>query len=426
MIVSAQRTDLDKVQFIQSRMPESGLFAEKNWLISPEPFALSGEQLESLQKLGDRLHVFAQACNLLYRQSCEGKAPSWIAEWLDAGKPQELVEISRSKALKNQLPVLIRPDLILTENGWALTEIDSVPGGVGLTAWLNQVYSQLGYDPIGGEHTMVDTVQRLFSHHHCVISQEASDYRPEWEWLLGKENVYDAESYQYGDKPVYRFFENFDWESLEELRTSWSADRQITPPLKPFMEEKLWLALFWIKPLESFWIRELGRRYWTDLQKIIPYSWVVNPDPLPPYAVLPQLNVQSWNEVGQFSQKQRNLILKISGFSALAWGSRGVLLGSDVSGEVWKEAIHKAMDSFSTNPYIVQEFKKGQSFEVSYWDEPSNAFKNMKGRVRICPYYFIEENKSHLTGAMATICPLDKKLIHGMQDAIITPVCATT
>jgi hypothetical protein len=53
----------------------------------------------------------------------------------------ELIELQRSPAFKNDVPRVIRPDILLTETGFSITELDSVPGGIGLTAWLNQTYS---------------------------------------------------------------------------------------------------------------------------------------------------------------------------------------------------------------------------------------------------------------------------------------------
>ena len=46
----------------------------------------------------------------------------------------------------------------------------------------------------------------------------------------------------------------------------------------------------------------------------------------------------------------------------------------------------------------------------------------MRGRVRLCPYYFVEPDRVTLRGALATICPPDKKLLHGMRDAILSRV----
>jgi hypothetical protein len=45
----------------------------------------------------------------------------------------------------------------------------------------------------------------------------------------------------------------------------------------------------------------------------------------------------------------------------------------------------------------------------------------MNGRVRLCPYYFVAGDDARLGGVLATICPQDKKIIHGMADAIMAP-----
>ena len=52
---------------------------------------------------------------------------------------------------------------------------------------------------------------------------------------------------------------------------------------------------------------------------------------------------------------------------------------------------------------------------------PPGAIATLRGRVRLCPYYFVENDRAELRGALATICPADKKLLHGMKDAILTP-----
>ena len=47
----------------------------------------------------------------------------------------------------------------------------------------------------------------------------------------------------------------------------------------------------------------------------------------------------------------------------------------------------------------------------------------MNGRVRLCPYYFVDgkAHKAELQGVLATLCPADKKIIHGMKDAALLP-----
>ena len=119
----------ERAQFVRDRLPQSGLFADMDWRISPVPFALGADLSMELETLGRVLLQFNRAVNLLYRQSVAGKQPPWVSAWLDCGKPASLIELQRAAPLKNELPRVIRPDLLVTDHGLALTELDSVPGG---------------------------------------------------------------------------------------------------------------------------------------------------------------------------------------------------------------------------------------------------------------------------------------------------------
>jgi hypothetical protein len=434
---------LEKVAAVRAAMPAYGLFAEKDWLTSPEPFAMTNRQVDELEKLGYRLALFQRACNQLYHLSVKGKQPEWIARYLDLGKPPELVEYSRRKEFREDLPLVIRPDLVLTEESWAIAELDTVPGGIGLTACLSQAYAGLGYDVLGGATGMLEGFKSLLPHGgDILISQEAATYRPEMQWLADQINqtspdspirVKDVESYSPPPTldtqlppSAYRFFENFDLPNIPTIGAIMEAvvggTLRITPPFKPYMEEKMWFALFWMHPLRDFWRRELRDHHFHELQKVIPYTWIVDPTPLPHHAVLPHLNIQNWSELAQFSQKERELIMKVSGFSELSWGGRGVSVAQDLPLKEWSATVQRALDSFAASPRILQRFHKGRIFEQTYLNPATGEIDTMPGRVRLCPYYFIEDSKSTLRGALATICPPDKKLLHGMRDAILAPV----
>jgi hypothetical protein len=60
---------------------------------------------------------------------------------------------------------------------------------------------------------------------------------------------------------------------------------------------------------------------------------------------------------------------------------------------------------------------------VSYLDQNSGKMETMQSRVRLTPYYFVVEDTTHLAGILATLCPQNKKKIHGMTDAVMVP-CA--
>jgi len=64
--------------------------------------------------------------------------------------------MSRAREFRDDLPRVLRPDLVLTEQGYTIAELDNVPGGIGLTGWLNQTYAALGEDVIGGAAGMID------------------------------------------------------------------------------------------------------------------------------------------------------------------------------------------------------------------------------------------------------------------------------
>src|SRR5207302_537319 len=307
----------NKLDAIRDALPSEGLFAFKDWLISPDAFPISEKFASELEQLGHRLFVFQRACNQLYQLSVRGKQPAWIAEYLDAGKPAELVELSRQKVFRDELPRVIRPDLILTENSYIIAEIDSVPGGIGLTGWLNRTYSALGQDVIGGEEGMLDGFQKVLPNGgDILVSEESATYRPEMEWLAAQLNLHrtsnlehptskwrvvPAENYEpQPGRDVYRFFELFDLPNIPKievlLRSAAEGKVRLTPPVKPFLEEKMWFALFWLKPLRQFWRRELGDKYFLKLRQVIPYTWLLDPMPLPQHAVIPRLELHDWRD----------------------------------------------------------------------------------------------------------------------------------
>jgi hypothetical protein len=413
---------------IRDAMPEGGLFAGKAWRVAAEPFVLPEGLDEELEKLGFRLRKFVEACNLLYRLSVSGKRPDWIAELLDRGKPPELVELARAKALAEDVPRIIRPDVILTDDGFIVAELDNVPGGIGLTAWLNEVYGAEGFDVLGGAG-MTAEFGVLAAGGDIAVSEEAADYRPEMEWMAARvgARVVEAGRLPPDLRPdVYRFFELFDLPNLpgatDLLAGVARGERRMTPPPKSWLEEKMWFALFWLRPLADFWRRELGERHFVELQKIIPRTWLMDPQPLPVTAVFPGLGIHSWEELKKFSQRDRELVLKISGFSELAWGSRSVRVGQDLSHEDWGRAIDGALADWPRTPWILQKFHHSRVVEMDY--EHQGAMRRMKGRVRLCPYYFCRDRETRLGGVLATVCPADKKLLHGMRDAILAPAMA--
>jgi hypothetical protein len=456
---------------LRSAFAATPLFEDKTWQLSPEPWPLTAEQVQELEEIGAACLEFHGALEQLYLRSASGKnllrnkalvAP-WVAEYLDRGKPAELVAHAREVKSRGALPTVLRPDLLVTDEGFVMSELDSVPGGIGLTAFLNRLY-----EPAGGILGEEDAMIRAFHGSLAalrpdlrnpliaiVVSDEASTYRPEMYWLaaqlqvrglrvfclepddlfpLGSALCFDVEGNPEKIDIIYRFFELFDLRELPTARyifESWAAGEvMIAPPMRPFQEEKLAMALFHHHLLQDYWREALSGRAWKLLQKLIPASWVIDPTPLPPGAVLdgPRAGgraLSDWSQLGEASQKERDLILKISGFHETAWGARSVVLGSDCSREEWQAGVEIALRDAPTNLHVLQEYKKPRRLQHPlYVTDPATGSATVvpkAGRLRLCPYYFVNESKVELAGALATFCPPDKKIIHGMQDAALLP-----
>ena len=113
-LTSAPADAGEQARFVRERLPAEGLFADHDWRTSPVPYPLGPAVAKEVESLGRLLLQFYRAVNLLYRKSVEGKQPEWVARWLDLGKPADLVARQRSPALKNDVPRVIRPDLLVT------------------------------------------------------------------------------------------------------------------------------------------------------------------------------------------------------------------------------------------------------------------------------------------------------------------------
>jgi hypothetical protein len=484
---------LHRCTIIRDQLSQAGLFpslpgqastseivtATTTWRIAVTPFLLTNDQLDFFHRLGPQLLSFYQALNRLYLDSVRGLQPAWVAGYLDQGKPEGLITYSRMKRFRDQIPAVIRPDIIPTQDGMVITELDSVPGGIGLTGALTEIYSQWSLvnghvsenraaaptpypsEIVGGRNGMVQGFaamlrSQLAQRTGCIailMSEEAKDYRPEMTWLAARLRTIGLDAYcveprhirfteeglrianEEMDRPIaliYRFYELFDLLNIpksELVQYALKKDRvAVTPPYKPALEEKLAFALLHHPALRPFWEEALDREVFLHLTTIMPRTWILDPAPIPPSATIPGLAiggraVMNWQDLATATQKERHLVIKPSGFSELAWGSRGVSVGHDMPQNEWAGAIGKALAAFPQTPYILQEFHKGRLYELDYFDPVTGEMSRMSGRARLSPYYFVSGGKTELAGILATVCPADKKVIHGMKDAIMVP-CA--
>src|SRR4051812_38257132 len=186
---------------IRSVLAAQPLFEDKTWQLSPAAWPLSLGQKEQLDAIGTACFEYHQALETLYLRSVAGKnllrnkqlvAP-WVAEYLDRGKPANLVNHAHDPKNRGTFPSVLRPDLLLTDKGFVMTELDSVPGGIGLTAFLNRLYE--GQPGAGADASILGAGDAMIKNFYdslaalrpdlrtpliaLVVSDEAATYRPE-------------------------------------------------------------------------------------------------------------------------------------------------------------------------------------------------------------------------------------------------------
>jgi hypothetical protein len=325
-----------------------------------------------------------------------------------------------------------------------------------------QAYCELGFDTVGETNGMPDGLAAMLAAISgverpvtaFVVSEESKAYRAEIGWMAeaitkrGRGEAYacrpqdivfteDALFVRLEDgreeklDVLYRNFELFDLPNVPKAELMLYAARhnrvRMTPPPKAHLEEKSSMALVHNPALASMWKRELGDGF-ERLRTLFPDTWILDPRPVPPQAFVYDITaagepLRDWTQLVALGKSERDYAVKPSGFSELAWGSRGVRVANDLTKEEWQQALDAALASFNQTPYILQRFRKGKRVKVPYYDSKADNIAILDGRVRLCPYYFVVGDDVRLGGILATVAPADKRLIHGMSDAIMSP-CA--
>ncbi len=162
---------------------------------------------------------------------------------------------------------------------------------------------------------------------------------------------------------LYRFLNYSMCQTFLESRTHCTRMPKVavkyTPPIKPYIEEKMWFALFGCSHCVNFGDADSA----TDVSSTCgsdPLFVATQSDPFAPTCGHSILEIHDWHEAARFSQKDRDLLLKVSGFSPLRWGSRGIAIGGDFPHAEWEKRINHSLETFESSPTIMQHFHKDQ------------------------------------------------------------------
>ncbi|MBU0766464.1 hypothetical protein KKF55_01605 [Patescibacteria group bacterium] len=398
--------------------PES----ELTFRMSADPLVLP-EQVE-LQRYGDALSAYYAACKKIYDALDDDH--HW-KKYLDHSKPDWMLEHAGKEDRDH---IFLRPDFILTEDQPVVTEIETSPFGLGLSYFLDKAYKKAGKPTSADESQLLDLLKEAAGDSICFVVTDYTDqYRGQFVYLAqeleskmgmravvvnpdevqvsGNQCIANNEHFS----SIYRAFYLHQTVDDPQLRKIALFDRAI-PPCKPQLEEKALMGILWEPEFQDMLNTELGEDTFATLKAIIPRTWVVDKERIPK-----ELGISCWGDLANLSRKQRQFILKTSGFSADGSWAKGVVFLEKLSKDKCRDTMEGA--AIADGLYVLQEFKRGAKFRHKYFDFHESEMKEMNGRVRLTPYYSVANGK--MITAKATMRE-NTDLIHGSVDSINVPV----
>lgn len=388
--------------------------------VSPKPFTLNPDQSQEIQEMGNEIVNYFTSVDALYRTD------GTVRKLLDTGKP----EIFLTEAQRPSNYLFVRPDLIVSENGFTICEIETSPFGLALAELLNRGYNAAGYDTLVGENELSDHVSVETPQVGTIVySQKTKSYHGQMTFLADKvfsnnnrtwaaRSIDDLDSSE--TKSVYRGFYLSECMSdpaiAELLKNQHPTSTAFTPSLTPHLEEKAGLSLIWDKRFESYFRTKLGSNAFEHLRKLIPPTWIVGQEEY----FSPGLpgGISNSVELASLSKAKRAFVIKPSGFASNASWAEGVSMLHKKSAKKAEEILVDAANDKS-GLHIVQEFRSGIKYELNYSDDGQQT---MMAKIRLTPYFAATGEKAgKLIAIKATGCE-NTDLIHGTSASINTAV----
>jgi len=383
--------------------------------VAPEPLKLRYSDQEVIE-LGPAICNYVNAVMELYninedanRLLNRGK-PSWMSTWREPAY------------------LFIRPDLILTKDGFSICEIETSPFGLALADMVNRAYIDNGFDTLVPKDKLREYVQKqLQTSGTLAFSNKVKANVGQLHYLAEKifsadNKAWDArlidDDFSITDEAVYRAFYLSEVLSDENIcQMVENTDKEsFVPSITPQIEEKAILSFIWDKRFERFLKSHLGLGNFYFLKHLIPPTWIVGEEE---HFVLglPE-GVSTSLGLIDLPESKRKFVLKQSGFSDFSSWGRGVTFLHKATRKDRELRLLEAQNSETL--YIVQHFEEGIEKKISYYGNDGNI-ATMMAKIRLCPFYGFMDNSGDLISAVATCCE-KTDYIHGMTSGVNTAV----
>ncbi|MFA9289272.1 MAG: hypothetical protein ACEQSA_05340 [Weeksellaceae bacterium] len=408
-------------QFYHARREE---FADDNTIpfrVSSTPLEITQSQSTEIEHLGHDITQYVSAVDELYHDDPRVKA------LLDRGKPEIFLADEDPRYL------FVRPDLILTPQGFSICEIETSPFGLALADILNHAYRDEGYETLVGSEDLKEHIHATTPLDGTIVySDKTQAYAGQLHFLADR--LFSDEDRNWTAEPseavseddiatAYRAFYLAEYLTDPTIRTFLDAgtqtNRLFLPGLTPHLEEKAILALIWDTRWQQFFHDKLGTASFQHLRAMIPPTWIVGEEAY--FAPgLPE-NISTSLDLARISRSKRTFVLKSSGFSTNSSWAEGVHFLHEKSATKAQELLQAAYDD-PHRLHIVQQFTKAVDTPMHYQNRTTNTTLPMRARIRLTPYFAMDGDKQgNLVAIKATGCE-NTDYIHASTASINTAV----
>ena len=388
--------------------------------VSPEPLNLSDSQKKEITGIGTDISAYYMAVDALYRSD------ERVRDLLNTGKPEMFLGDRPADYL------FIRPDLVITPQGFSICEVETSPFGLALAEVLNRGYVGAGFETMVDDGTLPKYVQANTPVDGRIIySNKTKAYAGQMSYLA--EHVFSGENRDWqsdlvndhtssDSQNIYRGF--YLSEAMKDphvnmlLQNQMHQDGTLLPSPTPHLEEKANLALIWDRRFDAYFRQEIGPGAVTHLRHVVPPSWIVGQEE----HFMPGLpdGISSSTGLALLSKSKRAFVLKHSGFGENSSWAEGVTFLHEKSSE--KAGAALAQSSIDTSGlHIVQEFRRGMKIPMEYIAQ-DGTHSAMAARVRLTPYFsYVPGQEGRLVAMKATGCE-NTDFIHASSASINTAV----
>lgn len=390
--------------------------------VSPNPLRLSQLQINSIKEIGFLVTQYMNAVRNLYFEN------QTVREILDAGKPEEFKG-------KNPRYLFVRPDLILTKDGFKICEIEVSPFGLALSDILTRAYADQG--AIGDPELLRSYASsRVAPLGKVVYSEHTEKFAGQLRYLakeifasgndLNWEAVHVAQLATMNEPEAFQFYRGFylhEAANNPELLSVCNLDDSI-PTSTTFYEEKAAMALIWDSRFARKLKLDLGRTEFEQLRNLIPPTWLLGQEQF----FEPGLPNGATDTAGvaALGKSARKIVIKTSGYSdAMSWGHGVEFLDKMTTNQAVEYVRSRALlCMFDSGPiYVAQQYCDPVKLPFSFYDS-SNGGEIVEQDMgsRITPYFANMGSKQGELISMKVTGRAGTRFIHGASDSVNTAV----